>query len=367
MRTRVAAPVEGVDYAAFDRKKVRTMGRVALLATFATERAVQDAGLMAETLGSGCTGLAYGSTHGSSNELEVFTRALFTGRSTGATLAGIDASSYLKFMSHTAAANLSSYFGITGRVITTCSACVSASQAIGYGYEAVRAGTQDIMVCGGAEELHFTHAGVFDILFATSTRYNDAPDGTPRPFDADRDGLVIGEGAATVVLERYDHAIARGAPIYAEILGFGTSSDGQHLTRPSVEGMARAMTLALADAACPVDRIDYINAHGTATDSGDVAESLATLQTIGDKTPISSTKSYTGHTLGACGAIETIFCLGLMREDFVPPTRNLDRLDPRCAVLDYVRHEPRTLRCDRIMNNNFAFGGLNTSLIFGRV
>ena len=363
LATRLGAPVVGVERADFPRKKVRTMGRVALLSTWASDRAIASAGLDAASLGSGRIGLAYGSTHGSSSELEHFARRVFGSNGLG----GVDASAYLTFMSHTCAANLAMYYGITGRIITTCSACVSASQAIGYGYEAVRSGAQDMMICGGAEELHFTHAGVFDIMFATSTRFNDRPACSPRPFDAQRDGLVVGEGAATVVLETMDAAVARGAHIYAEILGFGTNCDGQHITRPSAAGMAGAMLFALQDSGLPPDAIDYINAHGTATELGDIAESEATFAVLGGHVPVSSTKSYTGHTLGACGGIETIFCLGMLRDNFVPPTRNLGQVDERCAPLAYVRDAPQALVAHRIMNNNFAFGGINTSLILGRV
>ncbi len=363
LATRLAAPVHGVEKSDFPRKKIRTMGRVAILSAFASDRAVEMAGLSEDYLRSGKVGLAYGSTHGSTSELENFSRIVFGTES----LAGLEATSYLTFMSHTCAANLAMYYGIQGRVITTCSACVSSSQAIGYAYEAVKSGKQETMVAGGAEELHFTHAGVFDIMFATSTKFNDHPELSPRPFDARRDGLVVGEGAATVVLESYERAMARGATIYGEILGFGTNCDGQHITRPSAEGMGGAMQLALDDARLGKEAIDYVNCHGTATELGDIAESTATLKVLGDKTPVSSTKSYTAHTLGACGGIETIFCLGMLRDNFVPPTRNLDEIDARCAPLNYVRGECREARLDRIMNNNFAFGGINTSLILGRV
>ncbi len=363
LATRLGAPVHGVERSDFPRKKIRTMGRVALLAAWASDRAIAESGLDEVALSSGRVGLAYGSTHGSTSELEVFARRVFGAQGLG----GSDASSYLTFMSHTCAANLAMYYGIHGRIITTCAACVSSSQAIGYGYEAIRSGAQDAMICGGAEELHFTHAGVFDIMYATSTKYNTQPDASPRPFDVRRDGLVVGEGAATVVLERYDHAVARGATIYAEVLGFGTNCDGEHITRPSAEGMAGAMRLALTDAGLDSAAIDYINAHGTATELGDIAESEATRSVLGTAIPISSTKGHTAHTLGACGGIESIFCLAMLRENFVPQTRNLEEVDPRCAALNYIRGEPRDLRLNRIMNNNFAFGGINTSLIFGRV
>ena len=363
LATRLGAPVHGVEKSAFPRKKIRTMGRVALLSAWASDRALAEAGLSEEFLTGGQVGLAYGSTHGSTSELQNFATTVFGTNS----LAGLESSAYLTFMSHTCAANLAMYYGITGRIITTCSACVSSSQAIGYGYEAIKYGHQQAMVCGGAEELHFTHAGVFDIMYATSTKFNDRPELSPRPFDQDRDGLVVGEGAATVILESYERAKARGAHIYAEILGFGTNCDGQHITRPSADGMAGAMRLALHDAQLDKSKIDYINAHGTATELGDIAESQATFAVLGDQPPVSSTKSYTGHTLGATGGIEAIFCLAAMRDGFVPPTRNLEQVDPRCGPLNYVVDECKPANLNRIVSNNFAFGGINTSLILGRV
>jgi 3-oxoacyl-[acyl-carrier-protein] synthase II len=361
--TRLAAEVLDLDLTRYPRKKARTMGRVALLATYATEQAVVEAGLDADTLSSGRVGLAYGSTHGSSSEFEGWCRTLF--KNGGMT--GLASTTYLKFMSHTCAANLALYYGIRGRIVTTCSACASASQAIGYGSEMVRSGLMDVMVCGGAEEMHFTHAGVFGIMFATSRAYNDRPGESPRPFDAKRDGLVIGEGAGTLVLESYERARARGAHIHAEILGYGTNCDGTHVTSPSVSGMADAMRLALRDAGLSPDQIEYVNAHATATEVGDIAESHAMLEVLGDKVPVSSTKGFTAHTLGACGAIEAAFCIAMMNEGWLAPNRTLTMVDPRCAPLDYVGRTPRDRRTSVVMTNNFAFGGINTSLIFGRV
>jgi len=363
LRTRLAAVARDVPFGDYPRKKIRSMGRVALLSTYATEKALEDAGLDLTALPPQATGLAYGSTHGSSSAQEEFCRALF---SRG--LQGIPSTAYLKFMSNTCVVNLAQYFQIHGRVISTCSACTSGSHAIGYGYEAIRAGYHDVMLCGGAEEMHFSHAAIFDMLFATSTHHNDHPERSPRPFDADRDGLVVGEGATTLVLESEEHARRRGARVYGEVAGFGTSCDGQHVTMPSVEGMATSMRNALEDARIDAAQVGYVNAHATATDAGDVAESQATLQVLGTGVPISSTKGHTGHTLGACGALESVFCLVLAREGFVPPTRNLDKPDPRCAPLAYVMGEPREAkRLDITMNNNFAFGGINTSLLFRKV
>ena len=359
MKTRVAAPVD-VDLDRLPKKRTRTMGRVALLSTWATERAIADAGLDAAYLSSGSVGLAYGSTGPSSSAVEDYIRKLLVNRS----LDGIQSATYPKLMSHTCAANLAVYFAIRGRIISTCAACVSSSQAIGYAYEAVKHGVQETMLCGGAEELDVVHATVFDVMFATSTQYNDRPSETPRPFDRDRDGLVVGEGAGTLVLESYERARARGARIYAEIVGFGTNCDGYHMTAPTAEGMAGALSLCLRDAGISPTEIDYVNAHATATDIGDVCESQATRRILGEGVPVSSTKGFTGHTLGACGVIESMFCLTMMRDRFLAPNRNLIAVHPECAPLNYITGPARDGHPRTIMNNNFAFGGVNTSLLF---
>ncbi len=361
MITRLGAPVPETYRKRWPRKTMRSMGRVAQLATAATEIACAEAGLEEEALTSGRTGLAYGSTHGSSAALERFARTL----NEPDALLGLGSNTYLKFMSHTCAVNLALFLGIRGRVITTCSACVSASQAIGYGFEAIRYGMQDVMICGGAEELHWVSTGVFDVLQATSIRYNDEPDKSPRPFDRDRDGLVIGEAAATLVLEDHERATQRGAHIHGELLGFGTSCDGTHITAPAPEGMRESMRLALADARLDKTDLDYVNAHATATAVGDIGESAASWTVLGDAVPLSSTKGFTGHTLGACGALESAFCIAMMRDRFLAPNRNLDHLDPNCAPLAYVRDEARDASPRVVMNNNFAFGGINTSLLIG--
>jgi 3-oxoacyl-[acyl-carrier-protein] synthase II len=206
---------------------------------------------------------------------------------------------------------------------------------------------------------------VFDTLFATSVK-NDAAGTTPRPFDGGRDGLVIGEGAGCLILEEMEHAQARGATIHAELVGFGTNSDGCHVTQPNAETMKIAMQLALENAGLQPSDIGYINAHGTGTAQGDIAESQATSQVFGKNVPISSLKSYMGHTLGACGALEAWISIEMMREGWFAPTINLEQVDPQCAELDYIMGEGRKIACDYVMSNNFAFGGINTSLIFKR-
>jgi 3-oxoacyl-[acyl-carrier-protein] synthase II len=269
-------------------------------------------------------------------------------------------------MSHTAPVNMGVFFGITGRIVTTSSACTSGSQGIGYAYEAIKHGQQTLMLAGGAEELCASEAAVFDTLFATSQR-NDAPKTTPAPFDRDRDGLVIGEGSGALVLEEYEHARARGAKIHAEIVGFGCNSDGDHATHPNQETMGGAMTLALADAGLDAGQIGYVSCHGTATEQGDIAESNTTRRVFGRAVPASSMKGHLGHTLGACGAIESWWAIEMMNRGWFAPTLNLKNVDPRCGELDYVVNGGRTLDCEFVMKNNFAFGGINTSLIFRRV
>jgi 3-oxoacyl-[acyl-carrier-protein] synthase II len=281
-------------------------------------------------------------------------------------LDGIRPFGYLQCMPHTCATNLAMLLGARGRIIAPCSACTSGSQSIGYAAEAIRAGVETVMVAGGAEELDYSAAAVFDILFATSVKYHDEPTRTPRPFDEGRDGLVVAEGAGTLILEEYEHARARGARIWAELVGFGTNCDGRHLTNPSPEGMEGAMRQSLADAGLALTEIGYVNAHATATEVGDIAEAAASRAVFGDRVPISSTKGFTGHTLGGCGAIESAFAIWAMHWGVLPPTLNLDVLDPRCAGVDHIQ-EPRDQTVAVVMNNNFAFGGINTSLIFRRI
>jgi len=362
LNTRLGAPADFTRPEHYSRKQTRSMGRIALMATYATELALIDAGLLnAPCLHSGQTGIAYGSSAGSYDALAEFGNMLLNH-----TVNGLNATSYIRMMAHTSAVNIGIFFGINGRVYTTSSACTSGSQGIGYAYEAIKHGYQKLMVAGGADELSASEAAVFDTLFATSTR-NDAPEKNPRPFDRDRDGLVIGEGAGTLILEEREQALARGARIHAELVGFGTNSDGLHVTQPDSASMQTAMRLALQDADLDASAIGYISAHGTATAHGDVAESHATAAVFGVHTPISSLKSFTGHTLGACGALEAWAAIQMMNEGWFHATANLENIDPACAQLDYIKAGIRTLQCEYVMSNNFAFGGINTSLIFKRV
>ena len=360
--TRLGAPVSDFEKPShYSRKMTRSMGRVALMATVATERALEAAGLLGNTIiADGRMGVSYGSSTGSTDAIADFGNMLLNHCSSQ-----INANSYLKMMSHTSPVNIGVFFGLKGRVIPTSSACTSGSQGIGYAYEAIKYGHQDLMVAGGGEELCATEAAVFDTLYATSTR-NDTPELTPRPFDIDRDGLVIGEGAATLILEEREHALHRGATIYAEIIGFGTNSDGTHVTQPQVDTMYRATAIALAQSGLKPQDIGYVSAHGAATSRGDVAESQATNRLLGSKIPISSFKSFTGHTLGACGALEAMVTIHMMNQGWFHGTANLENLDPECAQLDYLTGKGREIDANYVMSNNFAFGGINTSLIFAK-
>jgi 3-oxoacyl-[acyl-carrier-protein] synthase II len=362
LNTKLAAPIDNFELPKhYTRKKTRGMGRVAKLATLASENALIQSGLIEhEVLTNGETGVAYGSSTGSTDAVGAF-GVMLNDKSTRA----ITATTYVQMMPHTSAVNVGLFFGLKGRIIPTSSACTSGSQAIGYAYEAIKFGKQTVMVAGGAEELCPTESAVFDTLFATSLK-NDDPKSAPSPYDKDRDGLVIGEGAGTLVLEEYEHAVARGATIFAELVGFASNCDASHVTQPRKETMQICMEMALKDADLTADKIGYISAHGTATDRGDVAETNATEGALGKGVPISSLKSYFGHTLGACGAVEAWVAIEMMNDGWFNPTLNLKDIDPECGDLDYITGSGRQIDCEYVMSNNFAFGGINTSLIFKR-
>jgi 3-oxoacyl-[acyl-carrier-protein] synthase II len=360
--TKLAAPVASFQPPEhWTRKQLRGMGRVSQLAVRAAERALEHAGLRADPLlKSGRMGVACGSCVGSTPDIYNFAEMLMQGHSPG-----LNANSYVRMMPHTAAANIGMFFGLKGRIIPTSSACTSGSQAVGYSYEAIKQGKQTAMIAAGAEELCPSEAMAFDVMYATS-RQNESPTGTPRPYDRDRDGLVVGEGSGALILEELEHARARGATIHAEVTGFATNSDGVHATKPEEDTMRAVMELALADAGLSPSAVGYVNGHGTATEQGDIAESRATAAVFGSRIPISTQKSYLGHTLGACGALESWFSIEMMNGGWFAPTINLENLDPRCGELDYIVGEGRRLDTEHVVSNNFAFGGVNTSLVFSR-
>lgn len=361
LNTRLAAPIDNYAHPkSWDRKQLRSLGLVSRYSVEAAGLALADAGLESdESIKDGRLGVACGSSTGSTDSVRAMAELLISGQSDA------NANTYIKMMPHTTAANIALFYGLKGRVIPTSSACTSGSHAIGYAYESIKFNRCEMMLAGGAEELCPSEAFVFDTLYATSVK-NSTPELSPRPFDTSRDGLVLGEGAGIVLLESEESALKRGAKIYAEVVGFGSTCDGTHITRPQSVTMKQAMVLALKDAGINPADIGYINAHATATSAGDKEESFATNELFGDSIAISSLKSYLGHTLGACGGLESIFSIMMMRDECFYPTINLSQIDPECARLGYLQ-EMQRIKTDFVMNNNFAFGGINTSLIFKNI
>lgn len=362
MNACMAAPILNHDLEnRWPRKKTRTMGTVSLYSVYATEKALADAGLLDDpVLSSGRTGVAYGSSFGSTAPMTEFSELLFKKN-----LHKLTSTSYLKMMGHTTAVNTGLFFHVKGRIIPTSTACTSGSLALVYAAEAIRYGQQDVMIAGGAEEICPSMTAVFDVLYATTGSKD--PSRAPRPYDASRDGLVLGEGATTLILEEYERAKARGAKIYAEVVGIATNMDGNHVTQPSPDTIEIMMRQALADANLDPSAIGFVSGHGTATEFGDIVETTATHAVFGDGQPIHSMKSYFGHTLGACGALESWLSIEMMRDQWFAPTANLETVDERCAPLHYIKGDGLALDTDYVMNNNYAFGGINTSLIFKKM
>jgi len=360
LKSRVAGVVDGFDAATINRQYRRTMDRVAQMCAKSLEEAIAASGLSETDITDRKTGISFGSAMGGLDTLYEFASSIY--KNSG--FKNMNATSFLKFMSHTVSANLAVMFGVTGRNIPTCSACTASSQAIGTAYEQIKNGSAKIMFCGGGEGLHFVQAGVFDSMGATATSFNNAPAFASRPFDAKREGLVISEGAGALVLEEYEHAKKRGANILAEITGYANNCDGEHITLPSKDGMKNVMQDAVGQAG--VSSVGYINAHATATKQGDIAESEAIFELFGDKTPVSSTKGYTGHMFGGGGAVESIISIMAIQQEFLPANMNLIEVGSDCAALDYILSH-RNRKIDTAVNNNFAFGGINTCLVFSKI
>ena len=361
LKCRIAAPVPD-----FDAKKLlsranrRTMGDMAVYATLATREALEDAGISEDLLRSGLTGVAIGSTTGSPGAYEDFYSKYLPGK----VIEEIRSGEFFKMMGHSCVANVCLAHGIRGEQWAPGSACTSSSQAIGLGYLLVGTGRQKVMLCGGAEEVHATVTGVFDLLRAASTN-NENPDKGCRPFDRDRDGVVCGGGGGVLVLEDYESAKERGAKIYGEIVGFGNVNDSGHIANPDKDSMGRAMSNAMAEAGLKPEDIDYVNAHATGTELGDIAEATAIGSVISEKTPVSSFKGHLGHTLGAAGSLELIGVLEMLARQEIIATRNLDNIDSRCKSA-YLVTENRKAKINTVLKNNFALGGVNTSLAITR-
>jgi 3-oxoacyl-[acyl-carrier-protein] synthase II len=344
----------------FKRQHRKTMGPVSYYACQVAKEVLKGSGLKHDFITSGRLGVAFGSTHGSPSVQRGIYQSFFSkSRSSFSKIGAVD---YLKSMVHTTAANITKMFGITGRVISSSTACTTSSQSIGFGYEMVKYGMQDAMLCGGADEYDTTTVAVFDNLLACSTEFNDTPHLTPRPFDEKRDGLVVGEGAGAVLLEEYESAKKRGANILGEVIGFSCNNNGGDLILPNMDGITETIRLGLKDAGISADSVDFVSAHATATKMGDVIEAHAMGRIYRDFPVVTGLKSYMGHTMGSCGVIETILTLYMMEKGFIPPTLNLDKVDGRCAMVKHARNLMESdVRIAAIQN--FAFGGVNTCLI----
>jgi 3-oxoacyl-[acyl-carrier-protein] synthase II len=349
----------------FKRQHRKTMGPVAYYACQVAREVLEQAGFSQEFVTGGRLGVAFGSIHGSPTVQRDIYKIFFDAKDK-ASYQGIGAVDYLKSMVHTTAVNISKMFGITGRIIASGTACTTSSQSIGYGYEAVKYGLQDAMLCGGADEYDAITVAVFDNLLACSTAFNDRPGETPRPFDQARDGLVVAEGAGAVMLEEYEFAKKRGAPMLAEVIGFACNSNGGDLILPNLDGITKTLRLSLENARINAADVDLISAHATATKMGDIIEAQATSAVFGDHPHVVALKSYMGHTMAACGGIETVLTLYMMQEGFIAPTLHLEDVDERCAM---VRHVQKLVerKCATAAIQNFAFGGVNTSLLIRKM
>lgn len=361
LKSHIAAPVPEFDSKALLPRSVRrTMGAMAIYATLATKEAIIDSVISEEILNSGEAGTAIGSTTGSAAAYEEFYSKYLPKMA----LDGIKSGEFFKMMGHSCAANVCLALGINGEQWAPVSACTSSSQSIGLGYILVQSGRQQLMLCGGADEAHASVTGVFDLLRAASCN-NAQPESGCRPFDQGRDGVVCGGGSGIIVLENYEHAKARRAKIYGEIVGFGNITDSGHIANPNRESMVRSMEKAMEEAGLQPEDIDYVNAHATGTELGDIAEAMAICTAVDGDTPVSSFKGHIGHTLGAAGALELIAVLEMLERQEIIPTRNLEKVDPRCAAADLVTTK-RLSTLTTVLKNSFALGGINTSLAIRR-
>ena len=359
-RSHVAGSID-IDFKEhIDRKVLRFMGDAAAYAYIAMKQAIADAGLSDEQVSNPRTGLVMGSGGASSaNQVE----AADILRAKG--IRRVGPYRVTQVMGSTTSACLATPFKIKGINYSMSSACATSAHCIGNAMEQIQMGKQDIMFAGGAEEEHWTMSSLFDAMGALSTKYNDTPEKASRAYDADRDGFVIAGGGGVLVLEEYEHAKARGAKIYAELTGYGATSDGYDMVAPSGEGAVRCMQLAMSTVDAP---IDYINAHGTSTPVGDLAELGAVKKTFTGTIPlVGSTKSLSGHSLGGAGVQEAIYCLLMMENDFIAASANIDNLDPEAAGIPIILERKDNAGLKTVMSNSFGFGGTNATLIFEKL
>ncbi len=342
-----------------DRKLLRFMGDAAAFAYLSMQQAIADSGLTPEQVSNVRTGLIAGSGGASTaNQME----AIDTLREKGVKRVG--PYRVTRTMGSTVSACLATPFQIKGVNYSISSACATSAHCIGNAVEQIQLGKQDVVFAGGGEEEHWSQSCLFDAMGALSTQYNETPEKASRAYDANRDGFVIAGGGGMVVVEELEHALKRGAKIYAEIVGYGATSDGYDMVAPSGEGALRCMQQAMATVE---GEIDYLNTHGTSTPVGDVAEIKAVRNMFGDKTPaISSTKSLSGHSLGAAGVQEAIYCLLMMEGNFIAGSANIDELDPEVADMPIVRETRENVQLNTVMSNSFGFGGTNATLVLKR-
>ena len=361
LRSHISGSVKNLDLKErIDRKLFRFMGEAAAFAYISTEEAIKDSGLDEESLSSERTGLIMGSG-GASSEDQIDSADIL--RSKG--LKRIGPYRVTKAMGSTVSACLATSFGIKGINYSISSACATSAHCIGSGMEQIQLGKQDIIIAGGGEAEHWGMTSLFDAMGALSTKYNDSPEKASRAYDRDRDGFVIAGGGGAVILEEKEHAIKRGAKIYAQLTGYAATSDGEDMVSPSGEGGERCMRIALGMTG--KEKVDYINAHGTSTPAGDITELKAIENVFGKDLPlISSTKSLSGHSLGAAGVHESIFCLIMMKEGFAAGSANIENLDEGAIDFPIIQENQET-ELKKILSNSFGFGGTNATLIFEKV
>ena len=361
LRSHISGSVKNLDLKErIDRKLFRFMGEAAAFAYISTEEAIKDSGLDEESLSSERTGLIMGSG-GASSEDQIDSADIL--RSKG--LKRIGPYRVTKAMGSTVSACLATSFGIRGINYSISSACATSAHCIGSGMEQIQLGKQDIIIAGGGEAEHWGMTSLFDAMGALSTKYNDSPEKASRAYDRDRDGFVIAGGGGAVILEEKEHAIKRGAKIYAQLTGYAATSDGEDMVSPSGEGGERCMRIALGMTG--KEKVDYINAHGTSTPAGDITELKAIENVFGKDLPlISSTKSLSGHSLGAAGVHESIFCLIMMKEGFAAGSANIENLDEGAINFPIIQKNQET-ELKKILSNSFGFGGTNATLIFEKI
>ena len=361
LRSHISGSVKNLDLKErIDRKLFRFMGEAAAFAYISTEEAIKDSGLDEESLSSERTGLIMGSG-GASSEDQIDSADIL--RSKG--LKRIGPYRVTKAMGSTVSACLATSFGIKGINYSISSACATSAHCIGSGMEQIQLGKQDIIIAGGGEAEHWGMTSLFDAMGALSTKYNDSPEKASRAYDRDRDGFVIAGGGGAIILEEKEHAIKRGAKIYAQLTGYAATSDGEDMVSPSGEGGERCMRIALGMTG--KEKVDYINAHGTSTPAGDITELKAIENLFGTDLPlISSTKSLSGHSLGAAGVHESIFCLIMMKEGFATGSANIENLDEGAINFPIIQKNQET-ELKKILSNSFGFGGTNATLIFEKI